>query len=94
MSELKQNVTPDLQDPPEVERPRQRARTMSRKEMARQFRQQMAAGGVDPELQTLMAEIEATRPKSRADCGTARARVRTSPASSTCTSMSTRAPGR
>jgi len=70
MSELKQNVTPDLQDPPEVERPRQRARTMSRKEMARQFRQQMAAGGVDPELQTLMAEIEATRPKSRADCGT------------------------
>src|SRR5207248_5186446 len=68
MSELKQNVTPDLQDPPEVERPRQRARTMSRKEMARQFRQQMAAGGVDPELQTLMAEIEATRPKSRGDC--------------------------
>src|SRR5256885_1905776 len=47
---------------------RQRARTMSRKEMARQFRQQMAAGGLDPELEALAAELEATRPKVRADC--------------------------
>src|SRR2546423_11295848 len=70
MSEAKREVPPDLQDPLEAERPRQRARTMSRKEMARQFRQQMAAGGVDPELQALMSEIEATRPKSRADCAT------------------------
>ena len=70
MSEAKPEVTPDLPETLEAERPRQRARTMSRKEMARQFRQQMAAGGVDPELQTLMAEIEATRPKSRADCAT------------------------
>ena len=68
MSEAKPEVTPDLPETLEAERPRQRARTMSRKEMARQFRQQMAAGGVDPELQTLMAEIEATRPKSRGDC--------------------------
>ena len=37
--------------------------------MARQFRQQMAAGGVDPELQGLMAELDAARPKARADCG-------------------------
>src|SRR2546425_7106105 len=70
MNEAKSNVTPDLQEPVEGERPRQRARTMSRKEMARQFRQQMAAGGVEPELQALMAEIEASRPKSRADCAT------------------------
>ena len=70
MSEAKPEVTPDLPETLEAERPRQRARTMSRKEMARQFRQQMASGGVDPELQTLMAEIEATRPKSRADCAT------------------------
>jgi Sigma-70, region 4 len=49
---------------------RQRARTMSRKEMARQFRQQVAAGGLDPELQALAAELEATRPKLRADCAT------------------------
>jgi len=47
---------------------RQRARTMSRKEMARQFRQQMATGGLDPELEALAAELEATRPKLRADC--------------------------
>ena len=69
MSQPKPNVTPDLQEPVEAERPRQRARTMSRKEMARQFRQQMAAGGIDPELQTLMAEMEASRPKSRHECG-------------------------
>jgi hypothetical protein len=54
--------------PVEAARPRQRARTMSRKEMARQFRQQMAGGGIDPELQALMTELEATRPKTRADC--------------------------
>ena len=53
----------------EEDKPRQRARTMSRKEMARMFRQQKALGGLDPELQVLMAEIEASRPKSRADCG-------------------------
>jgi hypothetical protein len=48
--------------------PRQRARTMSRKEMARQFRQQAAQGGVDPELKALMVELDASRPKTRADC--------------------------
>ncbi len=37
--------------------------------MARQFRQQKAAGGVDPELQALIAELEATRPRTREDCG-------------------------
>ncbi len=69
MSEPKRNVIPDPQVPAEGERPRQRARTMSRKEMARQFRQQMAAGGLDPELQALIAEMDASRPKTRADCG-------------------------
>jgi len=69
MSEPKRNL-PIPEIPVEGEgRPRQRARTMSRKEMARQFRQQMATGGVEPELQVLMAELEATRPKTRADCG-------------------------
>ena len=47
---------------------RQRARTMSRKEMARQFRQQSAQGGVDPELAALMVELDASRPETRADC--------------------------
>ena len=53
---------------PEDDQPRQRARTMSRKEMARQFRQQTASGGVDPELQALMTELDATQPKTRGDC--------------------------
>jgi hypothetical protein len=48
--------------------PRQRARTMSRKEMARQFRQQAAQGGLDPELKALMVELDANRPQTRADC--------------------------
>jgi Sigma-70, region 4 len=71
MNEAKRNpdgaAVPDAIEPAEQ---RQRARTMSRKEMARQFRQQMAAGGLDPELQALAAELEATRPKVRADCAT------------------------
>jgi hypothetical protein len=70
MSDPKRNVLPVLPDespPPDV-KPRQRARTMSRKEMARMFRQQAATGGVDPELQALMAELDATRPKVRGDC--------------------------
>jgi len=70
MSEPKRNilpVTPDDPEPP-AQKPRQRARTMSRKEMARMFRQQAAAGGLEPELQSLMAELDATRPKVRGDC--------------------------
>jgi hypothetical protein len=55
-------------DAPLDEGPRQRARTMSRKEMARQFRQQTADGGLDPELAALMAELDATRPRKREDC--------------------------
>ncbi len=70
MSDPKRNVLPVLPDesPPPDDKPRQRARTMSRKEMARMFRQQAATGGVDPELQQLMAELDATRPKVRGDC--------------------------
>jgi hypothetical protein len=67
MNEAKRN--PDrAAEPADEPHQRQRARTMSRKEMARQFRQQMAAGGLDPELQSLVAELEATRPRVRADC--------------------------
>jgi hypothetical protein len=69
MSEPKRNLMEEVA-PVAEERPRQRARTMSRKEMARQFRQQMAAGGVEPELQALMTELDAERPKVRADCAT------------------------
>ncbi len=68
MSEPKRDEPSPLLDEPADGRPRQRARTMSRKEMARQFRQQSASGGVDPELSALMTELEATRPKLRSDC--------------------------
>src|SRR6195256_2125613 len=70
MSDPKRNVLPVLPEemPPLDDKPRQRARTMSRKEMARMFRQQAAMGGIDPELQSLMAELAATRPKVRGDC--------------------------
>ena len=70
MSDPKRNVLPVLPDepPPADGKPRQRARTMSRKEMARMFRQQAASGGADPELQALMAEMDASRPKVRGDC--------------------------
>ncbi len=69
MSEPKRNILPVMDQPEEDKQPRQRARTMSRKEMARMFRQQAATGGVEPELQALMTELDATRPKTRADCG-------------------------
>ncbi len=50
MSEPKRNALPNLPDevPDMDDKPRQRARTMSRKEMARMFRQQKALGGLDP----------------------------------------------
>jgi hypothetical protein len=72
MNEAKRNPDREAAPGPAEQEPeqRQRARTMSRKEMARQFRQQTAAGGLDPELQALAAELEATRPKVRADCAT------------------------
>ena len=68
MSEPKRDELPSGIEPQVEGDQRQRARTMSRKEMARQFRQQSAAGGVEPELTALMAELEATRPRTRADC--------------------------
>jgi hypothetical protein len=47
---------------------RQRSRTMSRKEIARELRRQRAFGLMDPELDATMREIDAARPRSRADC--------------------------
>lgn len=57
---------------PEVDgkRGRRRSRTMSRKEIARELRRQRAFGVVDPELDQVIREIEASRPRSRADCAT------------------------
>ncbi len=52
----------------EGKRGRRRSKTMSRKEIARELRRQRAFGLVDPELDAVMKEIEAARPRSRADC--------------------------
>ena len=49
-------------------RGRRRSRTMSRKEIARDLRRQRAFGLIDPELEEVIREIDARRPRSRADC--------------------------
>ena len=51
-------------------RGRRRSKTMSRKEIARELRRQRAFGIVDPEIEQTIREIEARRPRSRADCAT------------------------
>jgi hypothetical protein len=80
MSELKRTDEPEPaqdieQDPGAAEeldgdgkRGRRRSKTMSRKEIARELRRQRAFGLVDPELDAVMREMEARRPRSRADC--------------------------
>ena len=52
----------------EEARGRQRSKTMSRKEIARELRRQRALGVIDPELEEILHEIEVSRPRSRADC--------------------------
>jgi hypothetical protein len=49
-------------------RGRRRSKTMSRKEIARELRRQRAFGLMDPELEAVIREMEARRPRSRADC--------------------------
>ncbi|HWV37567.1 MAG TPA: sigma factor-like helix-turn-helix DNA-binding protein [Vulgatibacter sp.] len=47
---------------------RRRSKTMSRKEMARDLRRRREQGLMDPEEAQLLQEIEAKRPRWRADC--------------------------
>ena len=74
MSEAKRSaepvVQPDAGDEIEADgkRGRRRSKTMSRKEIAREMRRQRAFGLIDPELDAVIREIEAARPRSRADC--------------------------
>jgi len=63
--EVPEAVAPEAEDP---RRGRRRSKTMSRKEIARDLRRQRALGVVDPEIQQIIAEVEATRPRSRAEC--------------------------
>jgi hypothetical protein len=52
------------------QRGRRRSRTMSRKEIARELRRQRALGVIDPEVEEIIREVDAQRPRSRADCAT------------------------
>jgi hypothetical protein len=73
MSEARRSEEPVVQPDAaeqldDARRGRRRSKTMSRKEIARELRRQRAFGLVDPELDEVMREIEAARPRSRADC--------------------------
>ncbi|HZH04931.1 MAG TPA: sigma factor-like helix-turn-helix DNA-binding protein [Myxococcaceae bacterium] len=68
MNEMKEEV-PVLNEQPELPgESRQRSKTMSRKEMARDLRRRRNSGEVDPEESELLRAVEQTRPKVRADC--------------------------
>jgi hypothetical protein len=79
MNEFKETADPAVEQTEQTEQPeadqevdgkrgRRRSRTMSRKEIARELRRQRAFGLVDRELEEVIREIEARRPRSRADC--------------------------
>jgi len=73
MSEAKRNQELESGAGPEqgdVEGARRRSKTMSRKEIARDLRRQRQSGVLDPELDGVMREIEASRPQARAQCAT------------------------
>jgi hypothetical protein len=66
---------PDLELGPDGEagserRGRRRSRTMSRKEISRELRRQRALGVIDPEVEEIIREVDAQRPRSRAECAT------------------------
>jgi len=73
---------PDVEEAPPVDAPQEgdgsdtppercRSKTMSRKEIARELRRQRTFGVIDHELEQTIREIEASRPRSRADCAKA-----------------------
>lgn len=74
MSEAKQSAEPapeqelGAEELDDGKRGRRRSKTMSRKEIARELRRQRAFGLIDPELDAVMKEMEARRPRTRADC--------------------------
>ena len=68
MNDPKQTIADDFEDVAGEPDGRRRAKTMSRKEMARDQRRLRQAGGTDPEEIALMREIDRVRPKTRADC--------------------------
>jgi hypothetical protein len=68
MSEAKLKIQAEaVEAVPEQEEERRRARTMSRKEMARDLRRARLEGP-DPELEAAKLELARMRPRTRADC--------------------------
>jgi hypothetical protein len=67
-SDAWKEMTPE--QPPQIERNpgRRRSRTLSRKEIARDLRQAKASQLPDPEVEATIAELDATRPRVRAEC--------------------------
>jgi hypothetical protein len=71
MNEAKRNEALDQDDaaePGELDGARRRSKTMSRKEIARDLRRQRQSGIIDPELESVIHEIEANRPHNRSEC--------------------------
>jgi hypothetical protein len=67
VSEVNKQVP--LKEPAQTElAARQRSKTMSRKEMARDLRRKRLSGEMDPEEEELLRLIDEQRPKTRADC--------------------------
>ena len=63
-AETRADASPSPELPDE---PRRRAHTMSRKEMARDLRRRLKEG-LDPDERRDLAELERSRPRTRADC--------------------------
>ncbi len=67
MNEPKQEQQSQFDEPPPAA-PSLKARTMSRKEMARDLRRRRVQGPLDPEEEELLRTIGDLRPHTRADC--------------------------
>jgi hypothetical protein len=72
VAEVVQDQPPPMEPTQEAvsapEEERVRGRTLSRKQMTRELRRQQREGIVDPEEKELRELLEATRPRTRADC--------------------------
>ncbi len=68
MSEAKPEAPQPLGEQQAEAQGRQRSKTMSRKEMARDLRRRRLTGEVDPEEQELLKTVDMQRPRVRAEC--------------------------
>ncbi len=68
MSEVTAEPEPEEIPSAEPTPERQRSRTMSRKEMARDLRRRRLGGELEPEEAELLKSIEGMRPRTRAEC--------------------------